>query len=336
MIINSSLVFAQNVSEVKPIELSEEFNETIARAIQYKDSTIYKKIENFENGLSLVKSKYEKYLLIFNNLGPYYASTEQFDKAIDVWVAANKEDIFFPFEVKKNKVWPPYLSNFANSKRFDNFIIVNDSLRKVTALNSKAEYFVKLPDNYDAQKKYPLIIILHGGSGDNNSLVERWNSETIRNNFISVYPHGRNAQGSFAYRYGSSGVKDMKEIYNQVISNYPIDTSIVILGGQSNGGKMSIQLAYNEIPVCGLFLAFPTIPKDFDYNKAFGFKNRNTRVVIVSGEKDRFYPGQQKLTKALDSAKVELRFRKYPDLGHNFPKDFTEQLNAGLIYLMTK
>ena len=51
MIFNSYFVFGQNVVEVKRIELSKEFNETAKKAVLYKDSSIYKKIENLENGL---------------------------------------------------------------------------------------------------------------------------------------------------------------------------------------------------------------------------------------------------------------------------------------------
>ena len=77
MIFNSYFVFGQNVVEVQRTELSKEFNETVKKAIQYKDSTIYKKIENFENGLKIAKSRYEKYRIIFNSLGQRYTSTKQ-------------------------------------------------------------------------------------------------------------------------------------------------------------------------------------------------------------------------------------------------------------------
>jgi predicted esterase len=336
MIINSFFLFAQNVKEVKRIELSKEFNETVEKAIQLKDSSIYLKIENLENGLNNAKSQYEKYRIIFNSLGPLYTTTKQFDKAINLWITANNEGVFFPFELNQNNIWPSYISNFVNNKRFDYFLRINDSLKVSAASIIGVEYFVRLPDNYNAKKKYPLIIILHGGSGDNNSMPDNWNSLLLRNNFISVYPHGNIAEGSYAYSYGQSGIRDMKEIYKQVISNYPVDTSMVIIGGQSNGGQLSIQLAYNEIPIHGLFLAFPTIPNDFDNNKALVFKNKDAKVVIICGEKDGFYSVQLQMAKALDSAKVENRFINYPELGHYFPKDFSDQLDKGLLYLTTK
>jgi len=335
MIFNSYFVFGQNVVEVQRTELSKEFNETVKKAIQYKDSTIYKKIENFENGLKIAKSRYEKYRIIFNSLGQRYTSTKQYDKAIDLWIAANKEGIFFPFDLN-DKDDLPYLQKYIDNKRFRDFLLVNDRLRDSANINSKTEYFVNLPVNYSPHVKYPLIIVMHGGSGNNINAYYDWESKEINKDFISVYPRGKEMEGSHSSRYGQSGITDINEIYQQVIKKYSIDTLKIILAGQSLGGHLAIRLSYNTIPARGLLLAFPVKPVDFDYKKAIEFKKRNFKIVMVCGERDDdFFPGQQEMSNILDSAKVENRFIKYPELGHGFPKDFSEQIAKGLQYLLT-
>ncbi|UCH15406.1 MAG: dienelactone hydrolase family protein, partial [Bacteroidales bacterium] len=235
---------------------------------------------------------------------------------------------------KKDKEFPHFLSEYSDNKRFQDFILLNDSLKISTAENTKAEYFVNLPVNFNPDNKYPLIIVLHGGIGNNNTTYINWDSKKIKSDFISVYPHGRIVRGSYARSYGESGLEDIKEIYKQVASNYPVDTSVVILAGQSAGGDLSLRLAYDDIPAQGLLLAFPVKPKDLDYKKASEFKNKNIRIVMICGEKDqRFFPGQQEMSVILDSAGVENRFIKYPELGHGFPDDFPEQLDKGILYI---
>jgi predicted esterase len=334
MICNAYFVLAQNVVEVKRIELSKEFNETLKKAIQYKDSSIYKKIENLENGLINAKSQYEKYRIIVNTLGSYYTLTKQYDKAIDLWFAANEEGLFFPFDLK-DKGYLPYIQEYSDNKRFMDFLAMNDTLKKKANANSKMEYFVNLPTNYKTNVKYPLIIVLHGGSGNNNTAYYSWESKTINNTFISVYPQGKEIAGSYASYYGQTGVNDITEVYKQVITKYSVDTSTVILAGQSDGGNFAVRLAYNNIPAKGLLLAFPVKPEDFDYAKASEFKHRNVRIIMICGQKDKeYFPGQQEMSNILDSAKVENRFIKYPDLSHGFPPDFSEQLDKGLQYLI--
>lgn len=330
--LNSYFVLGQKVVETQRIELSKEYKETFDNLELYKDSGFYKGIEILEKGLINVKHEYEKYKIIFN-LGYLYATTRQYDKSIDMWLSANEEGIFFPFKLKDNP-FPQYLSEYSNNKRFQDFIILNDRLKNSAVENPKAEYFVNLPVNFNPGIKYPLIIILHGGIGSNNSTCINWDSKKIKNDFISVYPQGRIVLGSYARRYGKTGLEDIKEIYRQVISKYPVDTSSVILAGQSAGGELSLRLAYNDIPVHGLLLAFPVKPGELDYRKASEYKNKNIRIVMICGEKDQiFFPGQQEMSIILDSAKVENRFIKYPDLGHGFPVDFPEQLDKGILYI---
>ena len=127
-----------------------------------------------------MEHEYEKYKIIFN-LGYLYAATKQYDKSIDMWLSANEEGIIFPFIIKKDNEFPPYLSEYSDNKRFQDFIILNDSLKISAAKNSKAEYFVNLPVNFNPDNKYPLIIILHGGIGNNYATYINWDSKKIKN-----------------------------------------------------------------------------------------------------------------------------------------------------------
>jgi len=158
LIFNTSIVSGQNVVEQKRIEVSKEFMSIVEKAKLYKDSSIYKKIENLESGLLTLQSKYERYRIIVNTLSGYYTATKQYDKAIDLWIAGNKEGLFFPFDPKDD--YYPYLQEYINNKRFLDFLAMNDTIKNRANVNSKAEYFVNLPINYNVNLKYPIIIIL--------------------------------------------------------------------------------------------------------------------------------------------------------------------------------
>ena len=127
-----------------------------------------------------------------------------------MWLSANEEGIIFPFITKKDKEFPHYLSEYSDNKRFQDFILLNDRLKISAAENSKAEYFVNLPVNFNPDNKYPLIIILHGGIGNNYATYINWDSKKIKNSYISVYPQGRIARGSYARSYGESGLEDIE------------------------------------------------------------------------------------------------------------------------------
>ncbi len=328
-----TICYSQNVIEVEQPKISDEIEILFAELKANSDAGFYKSIEILEQGLKQAKSDFETYKIVLN-LGFLYTKTEQFDKCLDTWIAANKKGICFNFMVSDNP-YPSYLSEYKNNKRFTDFIKRNDSLLVDISKDAKAEYFVNLPAKYDKSQKYPLIIILHGGYGSYYRTFENWQSDLIQDNFISVYPQGREMKASFTRRYGKNGIEDISQIYNQVITKYSVDTTSLILAGQSAGGAMSLGLVNNGLLTKGLLLAFPVKPRSFDIKRAESLKESSVRVVMICGEQDKtFYPGQLELSSLLDSAEVDNKFISYPNLGHGFPDDFKFQIDQGLIFIL--
>jgi len=331
LVINFQISFGQNTTVIEvdkpniPTYLDELFESL--------GDNLEENIKTLEISLNDAQSDYEKYR-IGRNLGYYYAEAKQQTKNIEMWNDLNKQGIFLPFSTT-NRTYPAYLSEYTENKDFLSFIENNTKLKEEAAKNSKTEYFVSLPTDYDGSKKYPLIIILHGGIGDFYSTFTNWQSSELNKNYIAVYPQGRVIQGSFTRSYGPMGITDIKGIHEQVIQKYSVNTEQVILAGQSAGGHLSIQLAYGDIEVKGLLLAYPVKPRDFDLEKAKAFKEKGIRITMVYGAKDQtFFAGQSEFVKLIENAQVENNTFLYPELGHAFPDDFSEQIDKALIYLI--
>jgi predicted esterase len=335
LIFNVIICFSQNVIEVEQPEITEEIKILFAEFKPNRDSGFYKGIEILENGIKRAKNNYETHKIALN-IGFLYTRTEQFDKCLDMWIAASKKGVCFNFQVSNNP-YPPYLSEYKDNKRLTDFIKSNDSLLVEISKNAKAEYFVNLPTGYDKSQKYPVIIILHGDYGSYYKTFEDWQSDVIQNDFIAVYPQGRDVIGSFVRRYGITGIDDITQIYEQVITKYSVDTTSLILAGQSAGGTLSLGLVNNGLFTKGLLLAFPVKPGDFDLQRAESLQKSSVRVVMICGEQDKnFYAGQEELSRLMDSAEVENRFIKYSNLGHGFPDDFNIQIDQGLKYILNQ
>lgn len=111
-------------------------------------------------------------------------------------------------------------------------------------------YWVYLPQSYDPQKAYPLILFLQGGAGVSNDIRSTKNDgpakfalqdiPIVKDSFIIINPHmrvGDPAKNRWS-NYGAS-IKAFIEGFNQT---YPIDSSRIYLTGLSYGAGEGMSL----------------------------------------------------------------------------------------------
>lgn len=115
---------------------------------------------------------------------------------------------------------------------------------------------VHIPEGYTLNKKYPLVIVLHGAF----STAEEMEKETgfsefaDREKFIVLYPNGMGIMGMLqhwnaghccgkAAKDQLDDVSFLEESIDRVSSVLPIDRSRVYMAGFSNGGMMAYRFA---------------------------------------------------------------------------------------------
>ena len=117
------------------------------------------------------------------------------------------------------------------------------------ALGKKIHGFIVKPTNFDASKKYPLVVLIHGGpqSAWNDNWGYRWNPQVFANNGYVVF--APNPRGSTGYGQqfvneisGDWGGKAYTDIMNGVADvlrrNSFIDRNRIGAAGASYGGYM--------------------------------------------------------------------------------------------------
>ena len=148
-------------------------------------------------------------------------------------------------------------------KEIANQLVLN---QKIIIDGLQREFHILQPHNLNSTKKYPLVISLHGHSGNkeyNSGISEKksphsvFNELAIKEKFFVVYPQGEKGSDN---KRGWNGCRSDAETNpttndTQFISNlieymkqnYPVDSSRVYVVGTSNGGEMTARLAV-EIP----------------------------------------------------------------------------------------
>jgi len=135
-------------------------------------------------------------------------------------------------------------------------INVQDSLEHQ---DLQRKYIVHLPPDYTPDSMLPVVMVLHGGSGNYQSVqgFTQMNPVSNQNDFLAVYPQGigvappgyswADGRNTSADQAGIDDVGFISKLVDSLTVDYNIDTARVYVCGFSNGGFMTQRLAC-EIP----------------------------------------------------------------------------------------
>jgi dienelactone hydrolase len=112
-------------------------------------------------------------------------------------------------------------------------------------------YRLYVPNTYKAERAYPLIVMLHGNGGTENTFMDGYNGELQRlaeeRGYIVVVPLGYRVDGGYGYNNGSRQAEDLRKlelsekdvvhVLELMRQNYRIDPDRTYLGGHSMGGS---------------------------------------------------------------------------------------------------
>jgi pimeloyl-ACP methyl ester carboxylesterase len=189
---------------------------------------------------------------------------------------------------------------------------------KFTGINQRAyyssldgsyqPYTIYVPSSYNKNKKYKLLVCLHGFSGNEYDAVK--NVATCEpEDFIIVGAFGRGDVG-----YYGIGEQDVLDVIDLIKKNYNIDNDRVYIVGWSMGGVGTWrfgQLYADKFAAIAPFCGWTW--KDHLDNLI------NLPVLIVHGAKDTVVPIDMDIKAAeyLKSIGYNVRFDELPEAGHN-------------------
>jgi polyhydroxybutyrate depolymerase len=123
-------------------------------------------------------------------------------------------------------------------------------------------YLVAAPPNLQPDEQVPLVVMFHGGGGQGRAAAKEtgWPGKALEERFIAVFPEGtgpdpeapgsflRNPQiwhdgsGRFRRERAWDDVAFIDRMLDELVEDYPVDTSRVYATGFSNGASMTFRV----------------------------------------------------------------------------------------------
>jgi serine protease Do len=162
------------------------------------------------------------------------------------------------------------------------------------------EYWVFVPDNYDANKSYGVIVWFHDiaqRGKDGESMKKIFEGVCEKYNFILMGPKSGNADG-----WRPSETELVMQDVNAVLGQYTIDKSRVVAHGMGNGGQMAFYVGFNARDV---IRGVATLGSVLGTNPKENIANQPLSFFISGGDKD-------PLLKDIVESKNQLIEKRFP------------------------
>jgi predicted esterase len=268
------------------------------------------------------------------NLALMNVQMEEYEKALKALEYGLEHGVWFGKYELNNEIWAPL-------KEVDSFIAFkqkNEKRRLEAQKSAQPKLEVFVPHNFDRNRKYPLFIALHGGGENIEVFKPQWISDRLKNEFIVAYPQSSQLVSMTGYSWTEDielTKKEVKEAYEKIVQEYPVDLSQVIIGGFSSGAVASLEVILDDsIPAIGFVVLCPAKPDDFTPENVKIAKERGIRGTLITTEMDPRLPDQKEMAEIMKAQGLPHEFIVTPNIGHWYPENLSELLDAAIMKII--
>ncbi len=186
---------------------------------------------------------------------------------------------------------------------------------------TRGAFSLYVPEYYDAQRAWPLVVAMHGGSGNGGAFLWSWLREARSRGVIVMAPTA--IGGTWSMMEPEIDGPNIDRMVDEVAGQWNVDTTRQLLTGMSDGGTFTYVLGLRGdcrfthlAPIAAAF--HPMMMTFADAGRVSGLP-----VHIVHGAQDWMFPPEmaQGAQRGLQEAGANVTYREIADLSHTYPRD---------------
>jgi phospholipase/carboxylesterase len=198
---------------------------------------------------------------------------------------------------------------------------------------SRGGFSLYVPEYYTPDRAWPLVMALHGGSGNGRGFLWNWLRDARSRGAILIAPTATG--NTWALMGDDTDTPNLARILDSVRSRWNVDSERMLLTGMSDGGTFCYVTGFESrspfthlAPVAATF--HPLMAEIADAERLRGLP-----IHIVHGRLDWMFPVQvaRQTQQALAAAGADVTYRELDDLSHTYPREMNaeilEWLNGG-------
>jgi phospholipase/carboxylesterase len=198
---------------------------------------------------------------------------------------------------------------------------------------SRGGFSLYVPEYYTPDRAWPLVMALHGGSGNGRGFLWSWLRDARSRGAIVVAPTATGSpsnKSTWALMGDDADTPNLLRILDLARSRWNIDSKRMLLTGMSDGGTFCYVTGLESAspfshlaPVAATF--HPLMAEMADAERLRGLP-----IHIVHGRLDWMFPVQvaRQTQQALTAAGANVTYRELDDLSHTYPREINAEILA--------
>ena len=195
---------------------------------------------------------------------------------------------------------------------------------------SRGGFSLYVPEYYTPDRGWPLVMALHGGSGNGRGFLWSWLRDVRSHGAILVAPTA--VGNTWALMGDDVDTPNLMRILDSVRSRWNVDAAKMLLTGMSDGGTFSYVSGLESAspfthlaPVSATFHPLMAEMADAD-------RLRSLPIHLVHGKLDWMFPVQvaRQTQQLLSAAGAKVTYRELDDLSHTYPREMNAPVLAWL------
>jgi phospholipase/carboxylesterase len=191
---------------------------------------------------------------------------------------------------------------------------------------SRGGFSLYVPEYYASDRAWPLVMALHGGSGNGRGFLWSWLRDARSHGAILVAPTATG--GTWALMGEDTDTPNLARILQLVRSRWNVDSTKLLLTGMSDGGTFCYVTGLESAspfthlaPVAATF--HPLMAEMADAQRLRGLP-----VYLVHGRLDWMFPVQvaRQTREVLSAAGADVTYRELEDLSHCYPREMNAEI----------
>ena len=198
---------------------------------------------------------------------------------------------------------------------------------------SRGGYSIYVPEYYTPDRRWPLVMALHGGSGNGRGFLWSWLREARSHGAILIAPTATGqppGKTTWALMGDDTDTPNLMRILEAARTRWNIDPARMLMTGMSDGGTFCYVSGLDAVspfthlaPVSATF--HPLMAEMADAERLRGLP-----IHITHGRLDWMFPVQtaRQTQQALSAAGASVTYRELDDLSHCYPREMNVEMLA--------